>query len=66
MPLKALVNFSLTPTLSRWERENFLRALGNAGALEIVQHAIMRFPLPQGEGQGESERVFKPSAGIKR
>ena len=59
--------FSLTPALSRWEREkrsprfgNWLADKSNAvfdsAALKFYATTRRLFPLPAGEGQGEGER----------
>jgi hypothetical protein len=54
--------FSLTPALSRWEREKRSQLLGVATTVNCsTAHGLYRlfqrlFPLPAGEGQGEGER----------
>ena len=55
--------FSLTPALSRWERENRFQRLGESttgfcSATRKFYKAVRRlFPLPAGEGKGEGERL---------
>jgi hypothetical protein len=53
---------SLTPALSRWEREKRPQRLlettfvsGSIGSLKTIRVKLL-FPLPAGEGQGEGER----------
>ena len=55
-------SLSLTPALSRWERENCFQPLGKPAAgfclvaTEFREDTQRLFPLPAGEGQGEGER----------
>ncbi|TAL07071.1 MAG: 4Fe-4S dicluster domain-containing protein [Verrucomicrobia bacterium] len=57
--------FSLTPALSRWERENRSQVLEKSGAgvssadSEQSTNGQSLFPLPGGEGQGEGVRQNK-------
>jgi hypothetical protein len=63
-PIK-LSHFSLTPALSRWERENRFpihgkTTAGFCSANKLISEGNQRlFPLPAGEGQGEGERTHK-------
>jgi hypothetical protein len=56
------LTLSLTPALSRWEREKRSQLFGMATAEfstmtdEFYEHTQRLFPLPAGEGQGEGER----------
>ena len=58
---QVLPPLSLTPALSRWERENcppaFPNTEGSDGRKIIERSEYVRslFPLPQGEGRGEGE-----------
>ena len=54
--LEWLKAFSLTPTLSRWERESGRPSLANRGASRLAEARTNRLPLPAGEGWGEGER----------
>ena len=47
--------FSLTPALSRRERENVSQRLLTTGAFRVVGDRLLRLPLPAGEGRGEGE-----------
>ncbi len=59
------VALSLTPALSRWERENCSQRLEQfigdfRSVVSEFYESIQRlFPLPAGEGQGEGERFEK-------
>jgi len=58
----AAKRFTLTPALSRWERENRIQSHGKTerGVYRTVDRkqtdVHLLFPLPAGEGQGEGER----------
>jgi len=60
-PSESKDTFSLTPALSRWERENCppllekARVGASTGGSRANQSSRMLFPLPHGEGQGEGE-----------
>ena len=65
---EALKPFSLTPALSRWERENRSPRHGKSVAdqskagfcsapLKFYELLQRLFPLPAGAGQGEGERL---------
>ena len=54
--LEWLEAFSLTPTLSRWERESGRPSLASRGASRLAEARTNRPPLPAGEGWGEGER----------
>ena len=55
-------HLSLTPALSRWERENYFQRLGKTASdfclmtFGFYRHGQRLFPLPAGEGKGEGER----------
>ena len=66
--------FSLTPALSRWERENYFPSPGMIGrwicrtVIEKTTDTQRLFPLPQGEGQGEGgvpQTVVRVSKAIR-
>jgi hypothetical protein len=63
--------FSLTPALSRWERENRSQLFGKATAVSCsVTHAFYKFShrlflLPAGEGQDEGENVHVKTDGYR-
>ena len=54
-------SFSLTPALSRWEREDFSPSVAKPKAVDVARDlmpptaARSRFSLPAGEGWGEGE-----------
>ena len=62
LPACKSVRFSLTPALSRWERENRSQRLGKpivaSGSSDSrkSEASQLLFPLPAGEDQGEGER----------
>ncbi|MBI4662749.1 MAG: prolyl oligopeptidase family serine peptidase [Verrucomicrobia bacterium] len=57
VPLRALKEpFSLTPALSRWERENQFPRVANSERFGSFAKPPPRLPLPTGEGWGEGER----------
>ncbi|MBI4661183.1 MAG: efflux RND transporter permease subunit [Verrucomicrobia bacterium] len=56
-------NFPLTPALSPGERENHPQPAGETNVLGSSEDERTRFPLPEGEGQGETERRSISSAG---
>jgi hypothetical protein len=55
--------FSLTPALSRWERENRRQPVGEITRFEEPERGRAALPLPAGEGRGEGERHFKTASG---
>lgn len=60
----SLLTTSLTPTLSRWERENRAPSASTtesgdcSRSFRVNQSRRFLFPLPRGEGQGEDESEF--------
>ena len=60
--LEKYERFSLTPALSRWEREDLIQSLKQSSDWMLPNahpgkwNTRLLFPLPAGEGQGEGER----------
>jgi hypothetical protein len=51
------LRLSLTPALSRWEREKISQR-SSSQALSVVMGLNAGPPLPAGEGRGEGERLL--------
>jgi hypothetical protein len=45
-----ILMLSLTPALSRWERENIRQTIGESRVVGTFVRYTLLFPLPQGEG----------------